>query len=412
MAAPSPELLDLLTSLANDPNNVVYIISGRSKQNLQDWFGHIKNLGLAAEHGYYIRAPLKWHQEKQAMLRRKEVESHISLESLSNQLEEQQLNALYLEDVDTTIQGSGRVVIMPRAQSADNFQGIGRSGLKSPPGGLFAALRPITSPEANEGNVGPTARLGARSRQASVDMEESPLHYVCGTETDDSFEDFGPDLGWELQVKNLDLTWKDEVISTLEDITKRTPGSFVECKECSVTWHFRDADFEFGFTQAKTLQLHFNHILQHMPVRVLTALQKRYLIVVPRKVNKGRAVQQILADHESVGDRFDLIIAFGDERTDEDMFDVLQGNYCFTCTVGRKTTRATYFVDSVEEVLVALQALNQVSMHERELRLGSYPSNGAVRSASASHPDLTRVNGGSKQHEGVRRSVSRDVLRY
>ena len=40
-------------------------------------------------------------------------------------------------------------------------------------------------------------------------------------------------------------------------------------------------------------------------------------------------------------DRFDLILAIGDERTDEDMFEVLQKSpHCFTCTVGCKLSRA------------------------------------------------------------------------
>lgn len=108
LAAPSTELLDMLTSLSNDANNIVYIVSGRSRQNLQDWFGHIKNLGLAAEHGYYIRAPMKWHQEKQAMFVRKELESHLRLDTVSHatltQREQQQLTALYLEDAEAALQ--------------------------------------------------------------------------------------------------------------------------------------------------------------------------------------------------------------------------------------------------------------------------------------------------------------------
>src|SRR3546814_4571368 len=67
----------------------------------------------------------------------------------------------------------------------------------------------------------------------SADVCSSDLHYVDVSDADDSNEDFGVEQGWELQVKNLDLSWKVEVVSTLEDITKRTPGSFVESKERS-----------------------------------------------------------------------------------------------------------------------------------------------------------------------------------
>ncbi|KAJ7555141.1 hypothetical protein O6H91_05G024000 [Diphasiastrum complanatum] len=56
---PSPEVISLLNTLCSDPNNAVFIVSGRGRQILNDWFSSCKNLGLAAEHGYFYR----WHQD-------------------------------------------------------------------------------------------------------------------------------------------------------------------------------------------------------------------------------------------------------------------------------------------------------------------------------------------------------------
>ncbi|KAH8082822.1 trehalose 6-phosphate phosphatase [Cristinia sonorae] len=57
MATPTPQTLQALTSLAADPKNVVYIISGRDGEFLEQHLGHIKGLGMSAEHGGFIREP-------------------------------------------------------------------------------------------------------------------------------------------------------------------------------------------------------------------------------------------------------------------------------------------------------------------------------------------------------------------
>ena len=56
-ALPSKSLLKSLAALCADPKNVVYIISGRNGDFLEEHLGHIPNLGMSAEHGCFIRAP-------------------------------------------------------------------------------------------------------------------------------------------------------------------------------------------------------------------------------------------------------------------------------------------------------------------------------------------------------------------
>ncbi|XP_028778350.1 probable alpha,alpha-trehalose-phosphate synthase [UDP-forming] 9 [Neltuma alba] len=53
--SPSPELISVINDLCNDPLNTVFIVSGRGKTQLSDWFDSCENLGIAAEHGYFIR---------------------------------------------------------------------------------------------------------------------------------------------------------------------------------------------------------------------------------------------------------------------------------------------------------------------------------------------------------------------
>ncbi|KAL3819206.1 hypothetical protein ACJIZ3_005111 [Penstemon smallii] len=53
--SPSPEVVTVLDALCNDPNNTVFIVSGRDRTSLDDWLAPCEKLGLAAEHGYFIR---------------------------------------------------------------------------------------------------------------------------------------------------------------------------------------------------------------------------------------------------------------------------------------------------------------------------------------------------------------------
>ncbi|KAI7168630.1 glycosyltransferase family 20 protein [Hortaea werneckii] len=56
-ATPSDRVIRNLKMLASDPNNAVWIISGRDQQFLDEWMGHITELGLSAEHGSFMRNP-------------------------------------------------------------------------------------------------------------------------------------------------------------------------------------------------------------------------------------------------------------------------------------------------------------------------------------------------------------------
>ena len=56
-ATPSDRILRNIKSLAEAPGNEVWIISGRDQAFLDEWMGHIPELGLSAEHGSFIRPP-------------------------------------------------------------------------------------------------------------------------------------------------------------------------------------------------------------------------------------------------------------------------------------------------------------------------------------------------------------------
>ena len=49
---PSAEIINLLKGLTSDKRNKVFIVAGKGPKKLKEWFGGVKRLGLAAEHGF------------------------------------------------------------------------------------------------------------------------------------------------------------------------------------------------------------------------------------------------------------------------------------------------------------------------------------------------------------------------
>ncbi|KAI9179323.1 hypothetical protein H9P43_005986 [Blastocladiella emersonii ATCC 22665] len=116
--------------------------------------------------------------------------------------------------------------------------------------------------------------------------------------------------------------WKPEVVDIFNFYTERTPGSFIEHKRCSVTWHYRLADPSFGAFQARECQNHLeNSTLSKRPLEILVG--KKNLEVRPIAVNKGEIVKRLLATAAPPGARFEYVFCVGDDRTDEDMFRAL-----------------------------------------------------------------------------------------
>lgn len=57
LAAPTQQVLKYLRILSEDPHNLVFILSGRERRVLDEWFMGLDRLGLAAEKGVYYKWP-------------------------------------------------------------------------------------------------------------------------------------------------------------------------------------------------------------------------------------------------------------------------------------------------------------------------------------------------------------------
>lgn len=55
---PSQRILKALEQLCDDEQNTVYVITGRPRDVVNNWFSSVKNLGMAAEYGSMMKAPM------------------------------------------------------------------------------------------------------------------------------------------------------------------------------------------------------------------------------------------------------------------------------------------------------------------------------------------------------------------
>jgi trehalose 6-phosphate synthase/phosphatase len=111
--------------------------------------------------------------------------------------------------------------------------------------------------------------------------------------------------------------WMEQVRPILEQFAARTPGALVEEKTSSLAWHYRTSDPQFGAEQARQLRLLLLEALQSQPLDVLEG--SKVIEVRWRGVHKGRIVERLLGS----GVSGPSLVAIGDDRTDEEMFEAL-----------------------------------------------------------------------------------------
>jgi len=151
-------------------------------------------------------------------------------------------------------------------------------------------------------------------------------------------------IGKETQHKN----WKDDIVPLLETFTDRTPGTFIEEKLNSLVWHYRKTDPELASERVVELKTVLSSLISD-DLNILDG--DKVIEVVSSRYNKGTAVSEIIGDKES-----DFIICFGDDVTDEFMFNDLP-SHAFNVKVGKKATQAEYYIDNPAAVKSLLKAL-------------------------------------------------------
>ncbi|KAG0455480.1 hypothetical protein HPP92_024498 [Vanilla planifolia] len=179
---------------------------------------------------------------------------------------------------------------------------------------------------------------------------------------------------WETCISVADCSWKQIAEPVMRLYTETTDGSTIEDKETSLVWCYEDADPDFGSCQAKELLDHLDSVLANEPVSV--KIGPNNVEVKPQGVSKGLVAKRFLSSLKERGPLPDFVLCIGDDRSDEDMFEVITGAVdgpalspsaeVFACTVGQKPSKAKYYLDDTAEIVRLIQGLASVSEQSME----------------------------------------------
>ena len=140
----------------------------------------------------------------------------------------------------------------------------------------------------------------------------------------------------------------------MADFVEHTPGSRLEQRRASLTWHYRMADPRLGALRAKELYAQLEDLVKGLPWAVLRSA--RSIEVRPVSLTKMYVVERLLELYPAA----DFVFCAGNDRVDEGMFEVAlrsERPTVLTCYVGGKDTVGQYFVESPAELVDQLDAL-------------------------------------------------------
>lgn len=151
---------------------------------------------------------------------------------------------------------------------------------------------------------------------------------------------------WQLPRK-VTNDWKKQILPILEEYTDRIPGTFIEDKDYSLSWHYRMADPE----QYLLLKRELIDDLVHFTANIDLAVVQGNKVVEIRNsmINKGTIVHDLTANRE-----YSFVMCIGDDATDEDMFKATPSKG-FAIKVGLQETSARYYVNNYREVIALLK---------------------------------------------------------
>lgn len=204
-----------------------------------------------------------------------------------------------------------------------------------------ALLQILTSLKANNHVV----VLSGRSREVLENWLTS-LHLEMVAEHGAWIKEEGED--WKTTEPQLP-EWKKEIRPILEMYVDRTPGSFIEEKDFSLVWHYRNCNAELADVRLKELKDILLSLTANLNIGFMEG--KKVIEVKDTNINKGKAALRWISKR-----RWDFILAIGDDYTDEDMFNVLPDT-AYSLKVGFGSSKANFSLGSVREVRKLLEGL-------------------------------------------------------
>ncbi|HEU4914481.1 MAG TPA: trehalose-phosphatase [Candidatus Saccharimonadales bacterium] len=158
-----------------------------------------------------------------------------------------------------------------------------------------------------------------------------------------------PEQDWQ-RTRSIDISWKAEIRSLMNEYTRQAPGSFVEEKTAALVWHWRNAaEHQKADKLGASLRAELESLCPERELKLVPG--KDVLEVQPQGYNKGDAAKYWIAQ-----DNWEWILSAGDDITDEDMFAALPDWAC-TIKIGEGKSVAAIQLKSPGELRAALAVL-------------------------------------------------------
>ena len=157
------------------------------------------------------------------------------------------------------------------------------------------------------------------------------------------------------KLPGLSAQWKHDIMPVLETYVDRTPGTFIEEKSYSLVWHYRKAQKGLGELRAGELMNTLKYIANDKGLQLLPG--DKVVEIKNMEINKGKAALTLIDG----SDKYDFIMALGDDYTDEDVFKALPDS-AVTIKIGSNLSAAKFYLRTPFEARRLLRSLAENSL--------------------------------------------------
>ena len=120
----------------------------------------------------------------------------------------------------------------------------------------------------------------------------------------------------------------NQVRLIMQQYTEKTDGSYIEPKESSIIWNFKNTEVEYGRMQATEIDERLSSIFSNFPIEIIRT--KTSVQVVPKELKKEKLIRALI-EKESVSHGkqefrdtlIDFILYVGDDGQTEQVFKYL-----------------------------------------------------------------------------------------
>jgi trehalose 6-phosphate synthase/phosphatase len=134
----------------------------------------------------------------------------------------------------------------------------------------------------------------------------------------------------------------EEILDILQKTTDKTPGSRIEMKKTSISWHYRNCDKWLAELRKQQLV----NTLMNPCTRLNLQIMRGNKVIELKMVGVDKGIEAVRLMN---ADNYDFVMAMGDDITDEDMFHTMPPE-AITIKVGSISDHARFSLPQLDTV--------------------------------------------------------------